>query len=87
MKILSLLILLTLLLFGFSCKKKKTNEEEAVNFKKGEMLVHTANKIVLPGLLNLKNSVNELNSSWNQLKQIKMMFRFWKFNPNGNLQF
>jgi len=68
MKILSLLILLTLLLFGFSCKKKKTNEEEAVNFKKGEMLVHTANKIVLPGLLNLKNSVNELNSSWNQFK-------------------
>lgn len=68
MRIYSFFIILSLLLLGFSCKKKKTNEEETVNFKKGEMLVHTANQIILPGLLNLKNAISELNSSWDQFK-------------------
>lgn len=32
------------------------------------MLAHTANQLVLPGLLNLKNTINELKSNWEQFK-------------------
>jgi predicted lipoprotein len=68
MRIYSLFVLITLLFFGFSCKKKNTTEEEVVKFKKGEMLSHTANQIILPRLLNLKNAANDLTSSWEIFK-------------------
>ncbi len=71
MKLYSLLLILFILVTAFSCKKKNANEDEVSDFKKGEMLTHIANQIVLPNFLNLQNSVSELNTSWNQFKTVQ----------------
>ena len=65
MKAKSSLLLIALFFLSFSCKKKESgNSGETINFKKSEMLSHTANQIILPGFLKLKTAVTELNSSW-----------------------
>jgi len=69
MRILSSLFILVFFISAFSCKKKdKTNPEDTVNFQKREMLTHTSNQIILPGLTNLQTAVDELNSSWGLFK-------------------
>lgn len=68
MRFISTLCIVSLFVLAFSCKKKKRNPEDGVNFQKSEMLTHTANQIVLPGFLNLKNAVDQLNTSWSAFK-------------------